>query len=280
MRRTNGVVEGALFSSLRGWAKLDPDAARTWLQEQRGTFPSQVVDKAADGLIFGVADHDVRLALKLVEEYGKNPSSFLTGILLREGQSREQRNESLAAYREWKTTPDAERLDEEMREEILPGLVFGRGPYRNTFEDAVGWMDQAALTPQELDFLCQRLVGKVKSEETGQWLAWLDTKLPPATARSRAWELFRHWMERDFEEARQWVTATAPDTPAKHTATRAYAEKLFPDQPQEAIRLALSVPPGEYRQITLQRLYKRWPKNDDASRKAAEAFASENGLQK
>jgi len=279
LRRTNGVAEGVVFSAVRGWTKLDPDAASKWVRERAGTLPSELADKASDGLIFGVADRDVRLTLRLVNEYGKDPSSYLKSILLRDGQTPQQRNESLAAYREWKSTPNASRMSEQVSEEILPDLAFGPLPYRNAFGDVAGWVDESNFTPEELALLCKGLAGRVKPAETGEWLAWLDTKLPPAAARSNAWHLFNSWLDHDFEAARQWAT-DAPDTPAKHTATRAYAEKLFPDQPEEAIRLALCVPPGLYRQITLERLYDRWPKDDEASRQAAEAFAKENGLLK
>lgn len=278
LQHTNGSAENAIFYSVEGWAKLDPDAALQWMREKAGLLSPELREQASAALILGIAGHDVRQALALIDEFGKNPSNFVNRVLVRDAQTIEQRNASLAAYREWRSAPGSGRLDEQLREGILSDLAFGNVPYRRGFEEVTGWVDQAGFSPEELDLLGKSLPGRAKSPETGRWLVWLDAKLPPASARKNAWELSNRWLDRDLEAAREWLGTTGIDTPAKHTAMRAWAEKLFSDQPEEAIRLALSVPPGEYRQITLGRLYERWPKDDEASREAAEAFARENGL--
>jgi len=85
------------------------------------------------------------------------------------------------------------------------------------------------------------------------------------------------WTQSDFQATGAWLNTT-PTGPLKNSAIRSYAETVSRYEPEAAAQWALTLPPGEDRDQTLNRIYKNWPKKDDASKAAAEAFKSQYGV--
>lgn len=168
-----------------------------------------------------------------------------------------------------------------MMAKALRCIAFGTSSRNETnFKSVSRWIDDAQLSPAELGFLSNPdALHHFKRTETGQWIEWLEGRIPPDIARERTQRLFSEWTQRDPLAAGQWLT-DASDTAAKRTATRAYAETVFPHDRDAAIQWALTLPEGGDRDATLKALYEAWPKDSDANRAAADEFARRHGIGK
>lgn len=259
-------------SAIARWAKDDPLAALEWIRTNIGNVSGPVADLAKHGLIRGVACQDPRLAFKLIGELGFKDDDAIQNIV-GAAQTPEERTATLAALREHLSTMTDEKARDETSAKAIGSLA--NGVARDGFKPATEWLAAAKLTPAELVSFSERANS---SGETGQWVEWLGNTLPPGKADGRIQNLVSDWTKMDYQAAGQWLSTT-PDGPAKNTAVRSYAETLSRYQPATAAQWAMSLPPGQDREITLKTIYQNWPKTDPAAIEAAAAFARQHGIE-
>ena len=128
------------------------------------------------------------------------------------------------------------------------------------------WIENAALSPEELADFCESAYC-IKSEESGKWIEWIGSKLPVEKSKGSISMMVLNWMEKDYQAVGKWLAAT-PAGPSKNISIRCYAETVAKYEPASAAQWAMTLPPGEDRDETLNNIYQSWPKNDDAAKQA------------
>ena len=262
-------------SSLAKWAKDDPLAAVEWVRKNSEKFPDLVTDEAKLGLISGAAMSDPKLAFKLIGELGiKEASSSISGII-EATKTAEDRTAVFAALREHLATINDEAARHNVANDAVHSLASSVAS--EGFEAGTKWLATANLSPAELESFASGLSSTDKKGESGQWIEWIGTTLSADKSRDSIRNIVRNWTEDDYQAAGKWL-ATTPAGPTKNTSIRSYAETVSHYEPETAAQWALTLPPGQDRDETLQEIYDNWPKNDDAAKQAASAFAKEHGL--
>ncbi len=278
IRRNRSGGEPILYDSARKWAEQDPHAAMDWFRAHREMFNEELSHAARWGVIGGLKDAHPALAIHFAIEVGEGPKEFIPGFFSNNGKPPENRDACLAALREWSGTVKNEQEREHMLSEAIRTLAMGVSGGGADFDSATRWMNGAGLSPKELGLIADRkLAYHINPKETGRWIEWLAGKLPADAAHDQTWKLFEEWTRKDVRAAGNWL-ANAPDSPTKHTAALAFAEKIFPHDRETAIRWALTVPPGPQRDITLKELYDAWPRNSPVDEDAARNFAKKVGI--
>lgn len=273
------IIGGALAN----WAKDDPMGALEWVRKNGKKHPDLINEDTKASLLAGVAAKDPKLAFTLISDiYGADADSDRQSAISRivsAARTPEDRTLVLAALRDYAAglKDDAARgntLKQGIRE-----LAFG-GYRQSGFESTTAWLENAGLTPDELATATESMPHAVKLDDTGRWIEWLgDSGLPEKTAKDRAYQLASGWTQQDYQAAGKWLAA-APDSPEKQSAVRAYAEKVFPYEPDIAIQWALTLPPGKDRTETFRQIHKSMPKDNDDQKATAEAFAKEHGVKR
>ncbi len=276
IRRNRTGGELLLSAPAENWAARDPQAAMEWFRANREMLGEDLTQAASSGVSRELKKSHPALAIRFAIELGANPMGFIPDFFADNGHAPKNRDACLAALREWSTTVNDEYEREKMLTWGIRTVALGVTGGTAEFESATRWMDRAELSPKELGFLADRGLERfIKPEESGRWIEWLADKMPTEAARDQTWRLFEEWTRKDYRAAGTWLTHAA-ESPAKHTAARAYAEKIFPHHPEAAIRWALTVPEGPARDSTLKRLYDALPKNSAAEKAAAGDFAREH----
>jgi hypothetical protein len=119
--------------------------------------------------------------------------------------------------------------------------------------------------------------GSAQSGEAGRWMELVGMNLPTEQAHELIQNLVKSWTQNDYIAAGQWLTSM-PDGPTKNSAVRSYAATVARYDPECACQWAMNLPPGNDRDVTLNRIYQNLPKDDPASKQAAEAFAELHGV--
>ena len=272
--KDDGMGSHVISSSLGTWAKDDPQAALEWVRKNAEKFPDLITDNAKKGLIAGAARQDPQLAFKLIAELGiKQPSEAVSGIM-NAAQTAEERTLSLAALRAHVATlPEGEESKNSAGDAIRQLAI---NVVRDGFESATAWISTAKLSPAELEAFASG-IHPSKRSESGMWVEWLGRELPPEKAENQISNLMRNWTQNDYQAAGTWL-ASAPDGPAKHASIRSYAETIASYDPEVASQWALTLPPGKARKQTLSRIHDNWPREDEAGKQAAKAFAKQHGI--
>ena len=133
------------------------------------------------------------------------------------------------------------------------------------------------MSASEIEAFAGGLNGSGKNADTGKWVEWIGQTVPDGKGEDSIRNLVSNWTQNDYQAAGTWLAAT-PAGPAKSPAIRAYAETVSKYDPNTAAQWALTLPPGEDRDQTLNRIYQNWPKQDEAGKQAAEAFKQEHGI--
>ena len=89
--------------------------------------------------------------------------------------------------------------------------------------------------------------------------------------------MVNNWTRNDYQAA--GIGEPGAGGPTKQTAVRSYAETIARCDPETAAQWALTLPAGKNREETLQHIHRNLPKDDDASKAAAEAFAKKHGIE-
>ena len=271
----NGMGKHVISSSLAKWAKDDPMAALEWARANGEKHPDLVTDDAKRGIIAGAAANDPKLAFSLIGELGlKNPSDGIRNIT-DAARTPAERTATLAALLEYVATlPEG---NEKNNAEISGISQLAQGAAKEGFEAGTKWFEEAAITPEQLEKIGGSLSHSVKSAETGKWVEWIGGKMPAGKSSDAVRGMVSRWTRDDYQAAGTWL-ATAPAGPAKETSVRTYAETVAEYEPETAAQWALTLPAGKQREATLKNIYQRWPKNDETSRAAADAFARQHGI--
>jgi hypothetical protein len=270
--KENGMGTHVISSSLAKWAKDDPLAALDWVRKNSGKFPDVITDEAKRGLISGTAIQDPGLAFKLVGELGIKDSAQAISSIVNAARTPEERTATLAALREHLATIPDEKARTEAGHAALGELA--RSALQDNFENASNWIASSKLTPAELESFADRLQYSPKTGESGRWIEWLGTNLPPDKAAGKIANFVSTWTRNDYQAAGKWLT-TAADGPTKNAAIRSYAETVSRYEPATAAQWAMTLPPGKDRDQTLRNIYQNWPGDDPA---AKEAFAKEHAI--
>ena len=264
-------------SALARWAKDDPMGALAWVRKNGEAHADLVTDEAKAGLVKGVAAKDPKLALELVGELKLEDAGDAIDAVASAANTPEERSNTLKALRDFAAKPGSSEIQRSQVHDAIAELV--RNAARDSFASATQWIETTDLSTDEIAHAADSLAYTVKRDETGQWIDWLGNKLPADKQAAPVREMIRRWTRDDYRAAGQWLS-NAADGPAKQAAVRGYAETVARYDPETAAQWALTLPAGEDRKETMQNIYQEWPKEDDASKAAAEAFASQHGIKK
>jgi hypothetical protein len=251
--------------------------ALAWVRENGDAHADLVTDEAKAGLVKGIAAKDPKQALELISEFKlENAGNAIAAVASAAGTA-EQRSDTLEALRDLAAKSGT---SEKQRTELHNAVsILARNAAREGFTTGTQWIESAGFTQDELRRATQGFTYSIKRDETGQWIDWLGKKLPAGKLADPVRDMIRNWTQADYRAAGQWL-GNAADGPAKQVAIRGYAETVARYDPETASQWALTLPAGNDRKETMQNIYQSWPKEDDASKAAAEAFASQHGIDK
>lgn len=277
LMKGNGMSEHVISSSLAKWAKDDPMAALEWVRKNGEKFPDLVNDDAKRGMISGAAANDPKLAFQLIGELGLKNSNDAIRSIVDAATTPEQRTATLAALREHLAAMTDEKARAEASNNAVQSLASNAA--KDGFESGSKWIESAGLTPEQLANLgSSGFSWSVKGDDTGKWVEWMGKTLPAGNVSgSGIRNMVSNWTQNDYQAAGKWLSST-PDGPAKNISIRSYAETVSKYEPETAAQWAMTLPPGKDREHTLATIYQNWPKDDDASKAAAEAFRAEHGI--
>lgn len=265
-----------LSASLACWAKDDPLAALKWVRNDAGKFAALISDDTKLAMVSGAAVQYPKFAFKLIGELGlKDPDHAIQGVV-DAADTPQERSATLAGLRNYLATVNDDTAREATASRSIHSLALGS--MRDGFDAASQWVASAKLTPAELEDFADGLSPQPKSADTGRWIEWFGTALPPEQADEKIRGFVSTWTQNDCQAAGQWLGG-APDSPAKNSAIRAYAETVASYQPEVAAQWALTLPAGDERDATLKQIHANWPKTDAAAIESAAAFAKEHDIE-
>ena len=262
--KENGMDDYATFKLLKKWGKDDPAAALEWVRANGVKFPDLVDDDTKFGMISGTAVNDPKLAFQLIAEFGIKDGEDAAAMIAGAAKTSEQRTAILAALRAHLTTLPEGEIRDQASEAAIQEL--GVNAAEESFEVGSKWLENAALTPEQLIKVCES-VYHMKSDESGKWIEWIGTKLPVEKSKDSIRRIVRRWTAVDYQAAGKWLVAT-PAGPSKNISIRCYAEDIAEYEPASAAQWAMTLPPGQDRNETLNDIYQNWPENDDAAKQA------------
>ena len=191
----------------RRWAEVDPNSA--W-DRLLGRDPSTAEDQREtedlrDQILLATARNNPETSMRLATEAGADGSYYL----VRASQTSEQKLRSYNALRKH-FGKDSEELRNAIKE-----LTLFRGHDRATpFAEATGWLAEAGLTADDLDFVRDPsrfdLCYYVDPVETGKWIDWLLRTFPGDSPGIRINRFFGD--NRTKDAAREWLAAQPEET--------------------------------------------------------------------
>ncbi|MEO7098417.1 MAG: hypothetical protein ABI162_03580 [Luteolibacter sp.] len=271
--KDNGMGKHVVSTSLAKWAKDDPMGALEWVRKNGEKFPDLVTDDAKRGLVSGAAANDPALAFKLIGELGLKDTANVIADIFRAAKTDEDRTATLAALRSHVGTMQDAKAAGKLRNSGLEQL--GANLSSDNYDSAQKWLAGAKLSPEELGAFADGI--QSDGGNNGQWIEWLGKSLPADQSDGKIKNIVSNWTQNDYQAAGAWLNTT-PAGPAKNIAIRSYAETVSRYEPEAAVPWAVTLPPGKDRDETLRGIYVRWPKKDDASKAAAEAFKTTHGI--
>lgn len=219
---------------------------------------------------------DLQIVFQCLSEAPPEFQSKYIGESLRFGAgSPSQRAELLEEMRYFAVTPEQQELVNGQ----LSELAFGRSDAKGSFIELTDWIGSVNLSSDELVAATKGMQDKVRVGETGQWLDWLvKSAVPDEIAKQRAFELATLWTEKDYQAVGQWLNST-PGSPEKTAVAGAYAAKVYPYDPENAMKWIKTLPQGPDRTKALETIYQGLRTDVNYNRDSVEAFAREYGLE-
>lgn len=270
----NEMASGVASNALANWAKTDSSGAIGWLKKNGAEhFTPEKSDELKRGLLRGIAESDIPRAFQAIAELDIARSDAPRWIM-EAARTPAERTNALAALRTYLTTLPDDESREEANRQAMGSIASRLG--QDGFDSAETWLEGANLSKEELAAISSSLNRSVKQEDTGRWITWMGDNLP-ADKLQPVQRMISRWTEQDYQAAGNWLAA-APASPAKDEAVRGYAETVAAYEPETAAQWAMTLPEGETRRKTLERIYQRWPGKDDSGKAAAEAFAEKHKL--
>ena len=272
----NGMGNHVISSSLAKWAKEDPLGALEWVRKNGEKFPDIVNDDAKRGMITGAASNDPKLAFQLIAELGFKDTEGAIDSIMDSAKTTTERTAVLTALREHLAAmPEGEEKERTSSNSIQS---LAQNAAKEGFESGSQWIEGAGFSPEQLASIAgSGFAYNIKSGETGKWVEWMGSSLPEGKADAGIQIMIRQWTQNDYQAAGKWLSST-PAGPARNVSIRSYAETVSRYEPETAAQWAMTLPPGKDRDSTLRNIYQSWPKEDEASKVAAEAFKAEHGI--
>jgi hypothetical protein len=268
----------SLFANaMRGWASIDPEAARSWMRENRDRIPEKLVSHVETALVGGAARSTPRLALQLHSESGLKHDWYLSPLIRDNCTSPEERLAFLDAFREWRDTLPEGELNKDTLTSCFSALAYPKINRRPAdFPTTSDWLARADFSATELERVTATSFDQqIIPTDAGQWIEWLEKTWPKRFAERCQLHLLRGYQT--SVPAAEWLM-TQPDSPRRREMVGYCALTAYDQHPQTAIQLILSLPEGPQRQSLLAGIYAKWPMDEPDSRAAAEAFAKEHGI--
>lgn len=274
LMRTRGST---IQSAIEAWATSDPKGAIEWIRKHGTEFPELVTDNAKSAVIFAAAQKDPKFAFDhLADMAFKNPA-WGVEVIAQSARTPEQRIATLATLRECLKEIPNDKFPQGTLNNVIRRMV-NQAISTDGFKGTTKWIDDAGFSAEELVFLTNEIeYNSVEVAEIGQWVEWTDRTVPAGKADGTIRNLVNRWTKEDHQAAGNWLMS-APETPAKNVAIRSFAETVSKYEPEAATQWAMTLPAGEARETTLKTIYQNWPKDDDASKAAAAAFAHAHGI--
>jgi hypothetical protein len=272
-----GIESRSVSSALRRWALEDLPGSLAWLRETISERPEMVGDEARHGMISSAARTDPAQALSLIGEFEIGHPSNSTQTVIGVADTPEKRLKALQALRVY--LPTIKDRGERNDAGDYAIAVLGRLLAKDGVEAGIKWAESAGLTASEISSLGSDIGDEVRPGDESQWIEWFDRKLEDKYCGRPIRHVMGYWARRNHKAAAAWLN-NAPEGAAKNAAIARFADEVTGIEPESAAQWAETLPPGELRTSTLTDVYCSWPKNTEASRAAAQAFALKNGLRK
>ena len=225
------------------------------------------------GLVKGAANHGIAVGFHLLRELELENSYAAMHGLAQSVNTSDERTEFLELHRKYaKTSSNPEGID---FSRFLDGLSGGL--VRGGFEAASEWIAENELSPEELESFSSSISNSSKSEEKGQWIAWMGENLSGRERQNKISNTMRSWTRSDYRAAGEWLAA-APQGATKNTAVEAYAETVGKYDPATAAQWAMTLPQGPERTRTLEKIHSNLPENTPTEKAAREGFAKQYGI--
>lgn len=266
-----------LMNALDRLATDDSAAAMDWFRKNSFDFPPSVSQELSKSMLQGMARGNPRKALQLLGTMESGDRRNIVFSVAESCENPDQKSAFLTNLREYlKTIPnDAGRA--EIEQQAIGGLTISFSHAGSAY--AREWAESARLTSQELAIFADQVGNAGNLGGSGQWAEWYAWKLPEEVSGPITERLVGDWTTKDYRAAGEWLAASG-DFPGKNLAVRSYAETVAKYDPETAALWADTIPADvPYRKDTFRGIYARWPKSDEASKAAAEAFAKSHGIQ-
>ncbi len=272
------IVQGIMIArALVTWADEDFEGVLQWMKEQIQERPYVMNDDVRCSLVWKAAKSDIDLAFRLIGELEISSPMNATQTIMGLAKTGEARMATLKSLREFLPTIEDGRKRRDAGNYAVG--VLGRMLVEDGFDEGSRWAGNAGLTAGELIALGYELGYAVKPGEEARWTEWFGARLPGSQCERPVRSIVRQWTEQDYQGVGNWLN-TVPAGEMKNVAITAYAELVAGYEPEAAANWALTLGEGERRQKLLRKIYLEWPKNDPASKAAADAFGDAHGVRR
>lgn len=270
LREIGGLGEAFLSSTMSSWAGANPVKALTWLRTNEGKHPALVTDAVRVALVTGVSKQDMRSAFGLLSEFGLEKPDDALAKIASSADSPERRTDFISLLRKHENLS----MGKEMPEGVVATLAHGIG--QDGFEVGTGWLTQSKLTAEELTRMADFIVRSAKGGEQGKWIGWLGEKLPADSRDDKVYAAMTNWTQKDHRAAGEWLAA-APEGSVRNAAVKGFVGAVAEYDPQVATQWALTLPPGEQRESSLQLIHEKMPQGTEVQQRLRDEFSREHG---
>jgi hypothetical protein len=157
-RDTFSATANPIFAAVRNWAESDPAAALEWVR-QHNEFSSF----GELALIFSAAGRDPNSTISLIRDFAKEPQKMAEAFADR--AEPEQRLAFLTVLREWQAQAADGEIPEKCFDSPIRQLVMGGSSQPSNFDFSTRWIEEAKLSPKELEAITQNLNQTMKPGE-------------------------------------------------------------------------------------------------------------------
>lgn len=263
-----------LFAIVSWCARENADAVLKWYRVNLDHLSELKNPGTSSALVSLIAFQDPRQAFVVLDELGLGQDAAVRifgSFRIEHGQ------EALDGFRKY-----SERIqDPKKREELWKnGLkALGAEVSNQGFDSAVQGFDAVNFSQEDMRVLAAEVtISPDKPAEAAKWIPWIAEHAGDQSAGPIR-SFVSQWVTQDYPAASEWLAAMSPESPARNASIAAYAETVARYHPETAVGWAEQLPEGEARDGTLKAIYQSWPRKDDASKAAAEAFKTAHGIE-
>jgi len=262
----------------RQWMAKDPASAAHWFEEQLRKNDPTTIDpelrrQAIQAFFRANPDRGLNLALSLLP-VGPEPAREVNKLAAETVASLADEREHasfLAALRRVAEKSPGNLLLEKIRAAYLNELPARLKVWN--FDDVVTLLDDE-LSASEKRVTARNLSTFSDLETPGKWADWFSKIGGEMNEEHPLGNYLRSWSLADSQGVSKWL-ACLPDSATKVGLVREHANRIRDPFPEEAARLALTLPANPQREDLLRAVYASWKIKDPA---AAASFAEQNGL--